>query len=58
MSTRRSMFLPAASKELIAKVVNELRHDADTITTAIARLKQDLRRGGGDDHRGRSRADL
>jgi len=45
--------LPEASQELIAKVVRAgylqptLRHDPDAITTAIARLKEDLR--GGDD---------
>ena len=50
----RSSF-QAGSRELIAKLVKagylrpELRHDADTITAAIARLKQDLRSGGGDD---------
>jgi len=43
-----------ASQELIGKLVRAgylqpaLRHDADAITTAIARLKEDLR-GGGDD---------
>jgi hypothetical protein len=54
----RSSF-QAASRELIAKLVKAgylrpaRRHDADAITAAIARLKQDLRSGGGDDHRGR-----
>ena len=44
----------AASQELIAKLINAgylqpaLRDDAEAITTAIARLKEDLR-GGGDD---------
>ena len=44
----------AASRELIAKLVKAgylrpaLRHDADAITAAIARLKHDLRSGGGD----------
>jgi hypothetical protein len=44
----------AASHELIARLVKAaylqpaLRNDADAITTAIARLKEDLR-GGGDD---------
>jgi hypothetical protein len=44
----------AASQELITKLVKAgylqpaLRNDADAITTAIARLKDDLR-GGGDD---------
>ena len=44
----------AASQELIAKLIKAgylrpaLRNDADAITTAIARLKQDLRDGGGD----------
>jgi hypothetical protein len=43
-----------ASQELIARLVKAgylrpaLRNDADAITTAIARLKEDLR-GGGDD---------
>jgi hypothetical protein len=50
----RSSF-QVASQELIAKLVNAgylrsaLRHDADAITAAIARLKHDLRIGGGDD---------
>jgi hypothetical protein len=45
----------AASQELVAKLVQAgylrpaLRHDADAITAAIARLKHDLRSGGGDD---------
>jgi hypothetical protein len=49
----RSSF-QAASRELIAGLVKAgylraaLRHDADAITAAIARLKQDLRSGGGD----------
>jgi hypothetical protein len=44
----------AASQELITKLVKAgylqpaLRNDPDAITTAIARLKDDLR-GGGDD---------
>ena len=44
-----------ASRELIARLVKagylqpSLRHDADAITTAIARLKDDLRSGEGDD---------
>jgi len=47
----RSSF-QAASQELIAKLVKAgylrpaLRHDADAITAAIARLKQDLRAVG------------
>jgi hypothetical protein len=47
----------AASQELIAKLINAgylqpaLRDDADAITTAIARMKDDLR-GGGDDEGG------
>jgi hypothetical protein len=47
----RSAF-QAASRELIAKLVKvsylrpALRHDADAITAAIARLKHDLRSGG------------
>jgi hypothetical protein len=55
----RSSF-QAASQELIAKLINAgylppaLRNDADAITTAIARLKQDLRGGGGSDE-GQSR---
>jgi hypothetical protein len=50
----RSTFL-AASQELVAKLVKAgylrpaLRHDADAITAAIARLKHDLRSGGEDD---------
>jgi hypothetical protein len=50
----RSSF-QAASRELIARLVKAgylraaLRHDADAITAAIARLKRDLRSGGGDD---------
>jgi hypothetical protein len=53
-SVARSSF-EAASRELIAKLVKAgylppaLRHDADAITAAIARLKHDLRSGGGDD---------
>jgi hypothetical protein len=45
----------AASQELIAKLIKAgylrpaLRNDADAVTTAIARLKQDLRGGGGSD---------
>ena len=44
----------AASQELITKLVKAgylqtaLRNDADAITTAIARLKEDLRGGAGD----------
>jgi hypothetical protein len=43
---------PTASRELIAKHVKAgylrpaLRHDADAITAAIARLKLDLRSSG------------
>ena len=43
----------AASQELIAKLIKAgylqpaLRNDPDAVTTAIARLKEDLR-GGGD----------
>jgi hypothetical protein len=50
----RSAF-QAASQELIAKLIKAgylqpaLRHDADAITAAIARLKQDLRERWGDD---------
>ena len=50
----RSSF-QAASRELIAKLVKAgylrrgLRHDANAITDAIARLKQDLRNSGRDD---------
>jgi uncharacterized protein YerC len=50
----RSSF-QAASRELIAKLVKAgylqpaLRHDADAVTAAIARLKHDLRSGGGED---------
>jgi hypothetical protein len=46
--------LQKTSQELIAKLVKAgylrpaLRHDADAITTAIARLKEDLRDGGDD----------
>ena len=42
----------AASQELIAKLIKAgylrpaLRNDADAVTTAIARLKQDLRGAG------------
>jgi hypothetical protein len=49
----------AASPELIAKLIKAgylqpaLRNDADAITTAIARLKQDLR---GDEEATRARA--
>jgi hypothetical protein len=45
----------AASRELIAKLINAgylqpaLRNDADAITRAIARMKQDLRGAGGND---------
>ena len=45
---------PAASQELIAKLINAgylqsaLRNDPGSITTAIARLKEDLK-GRGDD---------
>jgi hypothetical protein len=55
----RSSF-QAAPQELIAKLVKArylrpaLRNDADAITTAITRLKQDLRGGGGSDE-GQSR---
>jgi hypothetical protein len=48
----RSSF-QAASQELIAKLVkagylqHALRNDADAITTAITRLKEDLRGGEG-----------
>jgi hypothetical protein len=48
----------AASQELITRLVKvgylqpALRNDADAITTAIARLKEDLR-GGRDDRRPR-----
>ena len=55
MSTVARFSFEAASRELIAKLVKAgylptaLRHDADAITAAIARLKQDLRSGGGDD---------
>jgi hypothetical protein len=50
--------LQAASQELITRLVKAgylqpaLRNDADAITTAIARLKEDLR-GGTDDKRPR-----
>jgi hypothetical protein len=43
----------AASREMIAKLIKAgylqpaLRHDADAITLAIAKMKQDLRGGGG-----------
>jgi hypothetical protein len=59
----RSSLRPA-SRQLIARLIKAgylppaLRHDADAVTAAIARLKQDLRSGGGDDHRGWRRADL
>ena len=49
-----SKVIQEASQELNAKLVRAgylqpaLRHDADAITTPIARLKEDLR-GGGDD---------
>jgi hypothetical protein len=45
----------AASSELIAKLIKAgylrpaLRHDVNAIAVAIARLKQDLRSGGGKD---------
>ena len=45
----------AASREMIAKLIKAgylqpaLRHDADAITLAIAKMKQDLRGGGGND---------
>ena len=42
----------AASQELIARLYYlqpALRNDADAITTAIARLKEDLRGGRDDD---------
>jgi hypothetical protein len=50
----RPSFQPA-SRELIDRLVKAgylppaLRHDADVVTAAIARLKRDLRNGGGDD---------
>jgi hypothetical protein len=50
----RSSF-QAASQELIARLIKAgylqpaLRNDADAITTAIARLKEDLRGGRDDD---------
>jgi hypothetical protein len=50
----RSSF-QAGWQELIAKLVKAgdlrpaLGHDGDAVTAATARLKQDLRRGGGDD---------
>jgi hypothetical protein len=53
----RSSF-QAGSRELIAKLVKAgylrpaQRHDADAITAAITQLKQDLRRGGGEDDEG------
>ena len=43
----------AASGEMIAKLIKAgylqpaLRHDADAITLAIAKMKQELRGGGG-----------
>jgi hypothetical protein len=46
---------PEPSQELIAKLVRAgylqpaLRHDADAITRAIARLREDLRGGGEDE---------
>jgi hypothetical protein len=49
----------AASQELIARLIKAgylqpaLRNDAGSVTTAIARLKEDLR-GGGDDEGPRS----
>jgi hypothetical protein len=45
----------AASLEMIAKLIKAgylqpaLRNDADAITRAIGRMKQDLRGGGGND---------
>ena len=45
----------AASREMIAKLIKAgylrpvLRNDADAITLAIARMKQDLRGAGGND---------
>jgi hypothetical protein len=54
MSKVTRFSLPEASQELIAKLVKAgylqraLRHDPNAITTAIARLREDLR-GGGDD---------
>jgi len=45
----------AASREMIAKLIKAgylppaLRNDADAITRAIARMKQDLRGGGGNE---------
>jgi hypothetical protein len=44
-----------ASRELIGRLIKAghlppaLPHDADTVRAAIARLKQDLRNGHGDD---------
>ena len=43
-----------ASSEMIAKLIRagyleQRRHDADAITKAIARMKNDLRGGGTDD---------
>ena len=49
----------AASREMIAKLIKAgylqpaLRNDADAITLAIARMKQDLRGGGGGNDDGR-----
>ena len=59
----RSSF-QAASQELIAKLIKAgylrpaLRNDADAVTTAIARLKQDLRGGGGRRRRSQNRLTL
>ena len=53
-----------ASRELIARLIKAgylrpaLRHDVDAITAAIARLREDLRGGRGDDERPRSALDV
>ena len=52
MSNVLQSFLQPASRELIARLIKAgylppaLRDDADAVTAAIARLKQDLRNGG------------
>jgi hypothetical protein len=54
-----SKVIQEASQELIAKLVRAgylqpaLRHDADAVSTAIARLKEDLRGGRDDEDRPR-----
>jgi hypothetical protein len=55
MSKVDRISLPEVSQELIAKLIRagyllpDQCQDADAITTSIARMKKDLRRGGDDD---------